>query len=1302
MIGQLFAERYQIEEVLGEGGFGIVYRATDTRLKREVAVKILYEDLSARAETARLFEREARILASLEHPNIVPVYDIDYVHPHHYIVMKLVRGQSLGQILRSQGAQSPRQVRLWLEQTIAGLRYAHQQGILHRDIKPSNILFDEEQKRIVIGDFGLAKGLQGSGASSFMSATGTPQSLTGTVLYLAPEVIRGAAHSDAADLYSLGCTFYEILTGTPPFSGSEIMAVLYQHVNEEPAPMPDSALSDKALADQIMALINKEPEKRTAAFPDLYGVALPPQPEVDEATPPPYTPPARRSRSLLVSGVALAVLLALVVILWSWANRSNSTADRSADLSAGVTPAQVGGAVASSAVAPTQTQAVAEAVIPVDPTDTPTASPSPLPADTATPTVTAASTDTATPTETQPIPPSPTVAAGGNAPATTSGQATPLSPSSTPTALSTSAATLSPTATLVQTAAANSRQSTAASSVLTATVDADATRIAATVEAVLTLQAPTVTPTPTHSPTATATPPDTSTPTATAQPTITPTPSASPTNSPTATPAPTDTPTATPTPTFTPTHTATPSATPTATASHTPTATPNMTATAAADATRIQAMVVAALTASAPTPTPTPTRTPTPRPTATPTRTPSPTRTPTPTHTPIPVISQREIDALLTAYVDNESGFQVSVPKDWTQASDDNFISFDAANGMARFFVQNAFFVKTGEPPKTAIDWYLANAQSTLQNATALEGFERQVGSYPAYEQLATGRLFVATVAVRLVAVQTAAGTYVMGTVAESNNAVYYNPMFDQMFESFLALKDLPTPTPTITPTRPPTATFTVTPLVTNTSTAVPAQEPATPGLITSFESFGTWNVGDQKYGTFTQSQEQVVADRYAGKISYSFPANAPNGQNFVVFLRPTSLAIPGQPSKLTLQVYGDGSRNWLNIWVVDANNQQWQFTFGQVAHTGWQVMSANIDIAQPWPAGKIGTDRGAAELRYPLRLFALVVDGWKEDQAFQGTIYVDQMMSGDQAAAISQAVATNPPPAGATATPAESQPPSSLSGRIAYAVWNTASRRMDTVIYNIADGSRWPIFPQRRQPDFRPDGRLMMNGDGTSVNNLVRVDADGNNERIVSNHPEDAHAHFSVNGISMVYDSTLQGDGKHRIYKVEDASFRQDAPPVIYSGREIFGRYPIFLNNWYIVYNGCNQWEGSTNCGIYATFGNGDKPIRVTDQPRDIPTDNRGNQILFMSDRGGNWDVYSVNVDGSGLQQLTTHGGRDGLPTASPDGNSIAFVTDRDGQWSVYVMDTQGGNQRKLFDLNGGYSDGDYDWLQERISWGR
>ncbi|HEX9118561.1 MAG TPA: hypothetical protein VGA61_21020, partial [Anaerolineae bacterium] len=112
--------------------------------------------------------------------------------------------------------------------------------------------------------------------------------------------------------------------------------------------------------------------------------------------------------------------------------------------------------------------------------------------------------------------------------------------------------------------------------------------------------------------------------------------------------------------------------------------------------------------------------------------------------------------------------------------------------------------------------------------------------------------------------------------------------------------------------------------------------------------------------------------------------------------------------------------------------------------------------------------------------------------------------------------------------------------------------------------------------------------------------------------------------------------------------------------------------------------------------------PLAATDNPGDVPTDNRGSNIIFMAQRGtGHWDVYSISFDGSGFRRLTNGPGNNGLATASPDGNYIAFLTDREGHWSVYVMDADGSNQRKLFDLNGGFGTGDWDWTQERLSWG-
>jgi Tol biopolymer transport system component len=157
-----------------------------------------------------------------------------------------------------------------------------------------------------------------------------------------------------------------------------------------------------------------------------------------------------------------------------------------------------------------------------------------------------------------------------------------------------------------------------------------------------------------------------------------------------------------------------------------------------------------------------------------------------------------------------------------------------------------------------------------------------------------------------------------------------------------------------------------------------------------------------------------------------------------------------------------------------------------------------------------------------------------------------------------------------------------------------------------------------------------------------------------------------------------------------------------MYDAWELFGRYPIFLRDGRIAYNGCDVWENGSLCGIYVVDVNGSKPTGITEWPGDIPTDNLGSQILMMSDHGGNWNVYLVNPTTQAMQQLTNDPGRDGLATASPDGDAIAFLSDREGKWAVYVMRSDGSDQHKLFDLQGEYGRDDRDWLQERLSWGR
>lgn len=282
----------------------------------------------------------------------------------------------------------------------------------------------------------------------------------------------------------------------------------------------------------------------------------------------------------------------------------------------------------------------------------------------------------------------------------------------------------------------------------------------------------------------------------------------------------------------------------------------------------------------------------------------------------------------------------------------------------------------------------------------------------------------------------------------------------------------------------------------------------------------------------------------------------------------------------------------------------------------------------------------------------------------------------------------------------ADGPPP---GGRIAYTVRNLRTDQLDTAIYNLATGASWPVLPAKRQPDFNNQGDLVLNSEGGGVDALVLIrPSSGELLAVASAFAEDSHPHWAPNNKSIVFDSSLVGDGRHRLYLQHDTNYGEVVSPMRYDAWEVFGRYPIFLLDGRIVYNGCNVWENASICGLYVVDTNGGEPQQLTDWPGDIPTDNVGNQVLLMSDRGGDWNVYLLTVATGALRQLTDARGRDGLATASPDSNYFAFASDRSGAWAIYIMRSDGSGQRKLFDLNGGYGQGDRDWLQERLSWGR
>lgn len=262
------------------------------------------------------------------------------------------------------------------------------------------------------------------------------------------------------------------------------------------------------------------------------------------------------------------------------------------------------------------------------------------------------------------------------------------------------------------------------------------------------------------------------------------------------------------------------------------------------------------------------------------------------------------------------------------------------------------------------------------------------------------------------------------------------------------------------------------------TNTPIPAVSPlSTPsGLVSNFESFGIWRRGDQQWGTFTQSSEQSRSGTYSGKLAYNFPASA-GDQNFVVFQR--DIHISGRPSVLSAWVYGDGNGNFLNAWVRDSKGQSWQFTFGQVVHTGWRQMIAPLDVTAPWPNGKIGANTGATSLTYPLTFTALALDAPIE-RGVNGVIYIDDVTSGNEMVILTSPDGDPPSSSPTVVAGGEETVPTSIFGRLAYGAWNAGANRSEMYIHDAATGQHIETIINGRQPDIHPDGfRIVANGTG-------------------------------------------------------------------------------------------------------------------------------------------------------------------------------------------------------------------------------
>jgi len=290
---------YRIESLVGRGGMGVVYRATDLSLERPVALKLIAPELAEDERFRARFLREPRLAASLDHPNVIPIYEAGEHDGQLYLAMRFVEGSDLRTLLDSEGKLPPERTLAILAQVAGALDAAHRRALVHRDVKPANVLIDADG-HVYLTDFGITKQLGGA-------STDTGR-LVGTLDYLAPEQIRGEPVDARTDCYALGCVLYECLAGKPPFRRDTEAETMWAHMQDEPAPLRGRGRLDAVLRKAL----SKDREDRYRSCGDLIDAAAAAL-GLQTPTRRPLVPETlhRRAPALLVAG-GLLLLLAVV------------------------------------------------------------------------------------------------------------------------------------------------------------------------------------------------------------------------------------------------------------------------------------------------------------------------------------------------------------------------------------------------------------------------------------------------------------------------------------------------------------------------------------------------------------------------------------------------------------------------------------------------------------------------------------------------------------------------------------------------------------------------------------------------------------------------------------------------------------------------------------------------------------------------------------------------------------------------------------------------------------------------------
>jgi tRNA A-37 threonylcarbamoyl transferase component Bud32 len=264
VVGETIAERYELEEVVGHGGMSTVYKAHDSLLERNVALKVLHQQYNEDEDFVERFKREARSVAQLQHPNIVTVIDRGEEAGRQYIVFEFIDGENLKELVVRKGRLDLRDALEVALEVARALAFAHDHGLVHRDVKPQNVLLNGDG-RAKVTDFGIARSLD---VDQSVTQTGT---ILGTSNYIAPEQASGQPVDAQTDVYSLGIVLYEMLTGELPFPGESFVAVAMKHI-QEPSPNVLDVRGDLPLrvAEMIDRALEKDPEHR---FPTMDAFA---------------------------------------------------------------------------------------------------------------------------------------------------------------------------------------------------------------------------------------------------------------------------------------------------------------------------------------------------------------------------------------------------------------------------------------------------------------------------------------------------------------------------------------------------------------------------------------------------------------------------------------------------------------------------------------------------------------------------------------------------------------------------------------------------------------------------------------------------------------------------------------------------------------------------------------------------------------------------------------------------------------------------------------------------------------------